>query len=348
MAEGHTITEASLAPYLAPFADGTLVSRIKALYDQQKTVWADFRQGHEAMTKAQRKTIHLKTCQVYCQCTPHRMRSVSAKVDRTSIRKRPCFLCPDSLQNEEKGLIYGKDYLILCNIAPIFDLHLVISHQQHIPQAIATGFADAMGLARDLSPHFAVVYNGPRCGASAPDHLHFQAFPVHNIPLQAELWDNRHTTAHIPILSGPDIRIHAPVGFSRRFLTLESTDPVTLSLWFFRALRALKIVQNDGADEPMINFVMGFRKDQWQLVLFPREKHRPNCFYRSGEGQLLISPGAIDMAGFWVIPRKRDYERVDARVLEGIYQEVTIQEDDFSRLLDALSNENRSIGQLVE
>ena len=336
----NTVTEADLAPYLARYADDTLVSRIKALYDHQKHVWPEFRRGHEAMARAQHKTIRLKNCSVLCQYTPHRMRSVSAKVDPSSVRKRSCFLCPGSLQTEEKGLIYGKEYLILCNIAPIFDLHLVISHQHHLRQTIRNRFADAMALAQDLSPHFALIYNGPRCGASVPDHLHFQAFPGQNIPLRAQLRDDRHTSVHIPILSTPEIRITAPVGFSRRFLTLESTDRATLSFWFFRILEILRGGQDDGADEPRVNLVMVFRNDQWELVVFPREKHRPSCFHRSGESQLLISPGAIDMGGFFVIPRKRDYEKVDAQVLEGIYQEVTIREDRFSRLIDALMRES--------
>jgi hypothetical protein len=201
-----------------------------------------------------------------------------------------------------------------------------------------------MALAQDLSPHFAVIYNGPRCGASAPDHLHFQAFPGQNIPLRAQLQADHHATLHATVLHTPEIRITAPMGFSRRFLTLVSPDQSAFSFWFSRILDILRCGQDGEADEPMINFVIGFRKNRWELLLFPREKHRPGCFHRHGESQLLISPGAIDMAGFFVIPRKRDYERVDATVLEDIYQEVSIQEDRFYHLLDALSSENTSMG----
>jgi hypothetical protein len=340
----RAITERDLAPYLARYADDSLVSRVKALYDQQKHVWPEFRRGHEAMLRAERRVIELDNCRVICQHTPHRMQSVSARVDPVSIQKRSCFLCPASLHPEERGITYGNEYLILCNISPIFDHHVVISHQHHRPQAIRTSFADAMTLARELSPHFSLIYNGPRCGASAPDHLHFQAFPEQNLPLQNQVWRDDHVNVRATVRHGDDILITASKNSSRRFLTFKSRNRTALCLWFFEALAALKSEQDDGNDEPMINLVIACRGNQWELILFPRAKHRPDCFHDRGDGQFLISPGAIDMAGVVVVPRKTDYERMTAEILKDIYQEVTIREERFSRLLDALMRQSKPIG----
>ena len=344
MKRRRVIRERDLAPYLVRYADDSLVSRVKALYEQQKHVWPGFRRGHEAMLKAECRSFEFDNGRVICQHTPHRMQSVSARVDPVSVQKRSCFLCPASLHPEERGITVGNEYLILCNVSPIFDQHVVISHQHHRPQAIRTSFADAITLTRELSPHFSLIYNGPRCGASAPDHLHFQAFPRENLPLQDQVWRDDPVTVRTIVRDGSDILITASKNLSRHFLTFRSPNRTALALWFFDTLAALKTDEDDGGDEPMINLVMAWRDNQWEVILFPRAKHRPDCFHERGDTQLLISPGAIDMAGVVVVPRKTDYERMTAEILEGIYQEVTIREDRFSRLLDTLMRKGKSMG----
>ena len=343
MKRRRVIPEKDLAPYMVRYADDSLVSRVKALYEQQKRVWPGFRRGHEAMLKAGRRSFELDKGRVICQHTPHRMQSVSARVDPVSVQKRSCFLCPESLHPEERGITHGNEYLILCNVSPIFDQHVVISHQHHRPQTIRTSFADAMTLAHELSPHFSLIYNGPRCGASVPDHLHFQAFPGQNLPLQNQVRRDDHLNVGATVRHGDDILITALKDSSRRFLTFRSRNRTALSFWFFETLATLENEQDGGDHEPMINFVMTCIDSQWELILFPRAKHRPDCFHGTGDSRLLISPGAIDMAGVIVVPRKTDYERMSAGILRGIYQEVTIREDRFSRLLDALMREGKSI-----
>lgn len=332
------IHEGDLRPYLAPYGDHSLSSWMRALYDQQKRNWPQFRRGHDAMKRAQTRRVELGTCSVLCQYTPHRMASVSARVDPSSVRKRPCFLCLENLYPQEKGLEYGHDYLILCNVAPIFDFHLVITHHDHVRQQIETHFDTALELTRDLSPYFVLIYNGPRCGASAPDHLHFQALSGQNLPLESQIWGNPASRVQGIVIKREGILIAAPAGFSRRFLIFQSNGPALLSFWFHQTLEALTEA-GAPASEPMINLVMAYRDGQWEMILFPREKHRPRCYHGREDSQLLISPGAIDMAGVFVIPRKKDYHRVDAAILLGIYQEVTLSEDRFSRVIESLMGE---------
>jgi hypothetical protein len=328
------ISEAELAPYTHPGVDRTLASQVNALYEQQKHVWPRFRQAHDGLMKAKVRRVELGGVWVLCQYTPHRMASVSAQVDPAAIRSRLCFLCPERLDPEERGLSYGDEYLILCNVSPIFDLHLVISHRDHVPQQIGDHFDATLRLIRALSPHFNLIYNGPRCGASAPDHLHFQAFPSRNLPLEAQLGD------HPPGIGGvlverAGILVAAPTGFHRHFIVFQGQDPVLLSSWFRRALEVLAEPEAT-AEEPMINLMMTYRDGRWQVVLFPRDKHRPRCYSDQGSDRILISPGAIDMAGLFVIPREKDYDTVDAELLRDIYGEVTLADDRFSQLVEAL------------
>jgi hypothetical protein len=137
------------------------------------------------------------------------------------------------------------------------------------------------------------------------------------------------------IVKGNRIVIAAPKGFLRRFLIFESEDPAILSTWFQQTLEVLATFDM-GRGEPMINLLMEYRDSRWKMILFPREKHRPGCYYGKQDKQLLISPGVIDMAGVFVIPRKTDYHTVDTAILRGVYQEVTIQADRFSLLLETL------------
>jgi hypothetical protein len=134
------------------------------------------------------------------------------------------------------------------------------------------------------------------------------------------------------------IRIGAPHGLSRNLLVFEGTESNSLALWLDKTLGVLTEI-SDGPGEPMINLVVAYRAGQWRVLLFPRGRHRPQCYYERGDDRLLVSPGAIDMGGVFVMPRKEDYDRIDALLIEGIYQEVTLSEDRFVRLLEALRDE---------
>ncbi|NIQ39114.1 MAG: DUF4922 domain-containing protein [Proteobacteria bacterium] len=335
MWEKRIVRNQNLAPYTKQHGNRGLSSRVWALYGQQREAWPEFRRGHDAIREAQTRWVWLESCWVLCQYMPHRIASASARVDPPSIEKRSCFLCPENLYPQEKALAYGEDYFILCNVSPIFDYHVVITHRDHVPQQLNEHFQRALTLARDLAPHFVVIYNGPRCGASAPDHLHFQAFPRDNLPLESQVWVDQSRHGHEIIIESDKIRIAAPRGFSRHFLIFESRDSDVLSERFHQTLGALS-EDEDSIGEPMVNLIMGYRGSTWRLILFPRRKHRPQCYYGTQDDQLLISPGAIDMAGMFIIPRKRDYHKVSPKILRDIYHEVTLSERRFANLTQNL------------
>ncbi|MBW2056928.1 MAG: DUF4922 domain-containing protein [Deltaproteobacteria bacterium] len=347
MEQGRIIPDEDLVPYLPRDGDRTLSSRMRALYEQQRRTWPQLRRAHGALKRAETRRIELGGCTVLCQHTPHRLANVSASMDPASIRMRPCFLCNENLYPEQKALRYGRNYLILCNIAPIFEFHLVIIHRRHLPQQIQDHFHTALSLARDCSPDFAVIYNGPSCGASIPDHFHLQAFPANNLPLEEQLWTSPAPRSRRALIDERGILISAPQGFYRPLLTFETRDPLLLSSWFREILDDLAEL-GGATGEPMINLVMAYREGRWQMTLFPREKHRPEAYYARGQDRLLISPGAIDMAGVFVIPRRKDYLRADASILKGIYREVTLSESRFSGLIDEIGGKKRRKGYLSQ
>ena len=118
------------------------------------------------------------------QFNPGRYISTSAKVDEKSINDRKCFLCPANLPEEQKGILYEEEYLILGNPFPIFPEHFTIPNINHVPQQIKNNFPLMLKLTKDLSKHYVVLYNGPKCGASAPDHFHFQAGTKNFMPIE--------------------------------------------------------------------------------------------------------------------------------------------------------------------
>ncbi|HLF19655.1 MAG TPA: DUF4922 domain-containing protein [Bacteroidota bacterium] len=161
------------------------------LLDEQKKSWRQLAAGYSSLGSAQLREVRCAGFSVQLQWNSARIVSTGAKVDEKSIRERKCFLCVENLPENQQGILYQEKYLVLCNPAPIFTGHFTISHIQHIPQAIESSAGDFLDLARDLSPKFSVFYNGPKCGASAPDHLHFQASPRNAIPVEVEAVDAR-------------------------------------------------------------------------------------------------------------------------------------------------------------
>ena len=177
------ITEDELRPHLADVRNSSLIERVGALIEHQKQTWPMLAEGYSAFAAIDSKRIESGESVIVVQHNPRRVGSTAAAVDRASVEARKCFLCADALPPEEKGIAYG-DLIILCNPFPVLDRHLSIVHRDHIEQKIAGNLEILLGLAAELSPDYFVLYNGPRCGASAPDHLHFQACSRALLPIE--------------------------------------------------------------------------------------------------------------------------------------------------------------------
>jgi glycosyltransferase involved in cell wall biosynthesis len=307
----------------------SLASLCFNLIEEQNNNWSILGGAYQDLNNVRIRSVNCGEYNVALQCNPRRAISSGAAVDAQSIKNRLCFLCPDNLPARQKAIMYRKNYLILCNPAPIFKNHLTISHIKHQPQKISPSFTDLLILAKDLSLDFFVLYNGPACGASAPDHLHFQAVPKNALPFITEI------NALKPKQEISEIKYYTGAQIGRSVLTLSGSNIDILSE---RLKRLIKIAQKVMAtkSEPMMNVLCYYENDSWRLTIFLRQKHRPKAFFEKGEKRIFVSPGAIDMAGVIITPMEIDFERLNSDIVGGIYREVTLPDEKMRQILEAL------------
>lgn len=266
------------------------------------------------------------------QFNPRRIASSGAKVDEKSIRERRCFLCVENLPELQIGILYQENFIILCNPAPIFTRHYTISHIKHVPQRLEEHVAILLSLAKDFAPAFTVFYNGPKCGASAPDHLHFQASPAGAIPIERDVRDHSRRN---PIKTFGGVSLVQIKGLGREAILLEGEDRDAVAALLLKSISAMKRV-TAASEEPMMNVVCSYRNDFWRVIVFPRRKHRPQVYFREGKEKILISPASVDMGGLIVTPVEKDFLSVDARLIESIYQEVSIDKETANKIISLL------------
>jgi len=291
----------------------------QSLYDSQKKTWPKLTEVCANLSSIETRKLSGKNYNVYLQYNPARAVSSGAAVDEESIKSRPCFLCQENLPMEQKGVLYKNQYWILCNPAPVFKNHFTIVSLRHEPQEIASSFTPLFELAADASPEYAVFYNGPACGASAPDHFHFQMIPSKNIPFLQEL------KKMLPVKDKSWVRCGRWEILDRSVLVLESKNAKELKEQIINLLKAMqKIIQIN--DEPMINVICDYASNRWHVVLFLRQKHRPDDYFAKGENRIFISPGAIDMAGVIITPLLYDYNHLNYNAVRKIYREVSLPE----------------------
>ena len=302
----------------------------EALIRQQTETWPMLRDAIAELALAKHKEFSVKGTKVLAQFNPARMVSTSAKVDAATIKQRPCFLCADNLPPEEKGIAFGRRLVILCNPFPVLHNHLVITARDHTPQAIDGNFAVMLDLARALGEDWFVLYNGPRCGASAPDHLHFQACARGDVLLFDDFGD-------ILRRDSDDLLETTRFGYRINLYAFGSVDQRETIDQFEQAMEHLKQVTYSGG-EPMMNLIVTYQAGKWTVFLMPRGKHRPASYHAEGDAKLTVSPAAIDLAGVMVVPQPDHFERITAEDLEHIYAEVTLDSMLFMKWLALLDD----------
>jgi hypothetical protein len=305
-----------------------LNEQVKSLVDQQKTTWETAGRNYKALTRVQTGTFDFGHFRIVTQFNPERIRSSAAKTDAKSISERPCFLCLKNLATEQKGIVFQNKYLILANPFPIFPVHLTISKLEHTPQEISAHFSDLLELSRDLSD-FTLFYNGPQCGASAPDHFHFQAVIKNSLPIESE-FDVLETKYSEILIQSDRLKIVAVENYLRRFIAIVSDNKYEINKKFEFIYKNL---ESQNGEEPMLNILCNFVEEKWRVIIFPREKQRPSHFYQTGESQLIVSPAAVEMGGVLVLPGKEDFLKITKMEIEEIYGEVTINQDSFAELI---------------
>ena len=253
------------AKLIKPSSPGVpLAEQVQALFNQQRATWDLFRDGEAQLAGMKIKTFEKNGRCIIVQANPGRTVSTGAKVDPESVAGRPCFLCPGALPTPERGVSFG-DYVLLPNPYPIWKRHMTIPCRLHVPQLFEGRIMDLLALAKALGPEMFVIYNGPRCGASAPDHMHFQACESAGVPLFDQL----------PADNGND-RVVPLTIWERNLLACSFKDAEQAYKRITVIIRALKDITAE-PDEPMFNCIARYADGRYTLCLFPRAKHRSAC-----------------------------------------------------------------------
>ena len=299
------------------------------LFDAQKKSWPALAGACRDLAYVQTRELDCDSYKVELQYNPNRADSSGAAVDQESIKKRSCFLCAGNLPRGQQGILYRGDYLILCNPAPIFDRHFTIVTLQHQPQEIGSSLDWLLQMAADLSPAYTVFYNGPACGASAPDHLHFQMVPISALAFL-------HRLKTLPLAKeNSSVRFYQADNLDRCVVVLESKSRETLREQFAHFVKVTqKIIPV--SSEPLMNVFCTYEKGIWHLLIFLRQKHRPDAYFAAGEKIVFVSPGAIDMAGVIITPHLNDYNRLDCNNIRDIYPEVSLPEGMMNTIMNEL------------
>ena len=317
-------------PGIVPSVDrvaegGDLGEALVDLYHWQAGTWPRLGQSLRGLLSVRTRTLALGERDVAVQWNPGRETSTTAKVDTASLQARPCFLCPENLPPEEQGVPFGEHFVVLVNPAPITALHLVVSDRQHRPQELDGVLADAIAFTEAAGGRLTVFYNGPLCGASAPDHVHLQAVEAGSTMDErvvagwiAHGWEG--STGRV-LCDRPGLRAWCDTGSSRTLLVLHG-----LAAQVESGIRIAMDAMNDllgSAREPPVNLLLTSTGKRITALMYPRGAHRPSCYFAEGEDLVLISPGALDMAGLVITVRRTDFERLDAVLMRQIYEETS-------------------------
>ena len=307
----------------------TLPDKVAQMIRQQKESWPVARQNFAGLKKAGIKSVAFDGFEIITQFNPERIRSSAAKTDARTLRERACFLCAENRDEKQQGIDFKRKYTILINPFPIFPEHLTIPLNEHKPQEIEPYFPDLLELSR-LLPRFTIFYNGPKCGASAPDHFHFQAGNKNMMPVDREINAFAGKQGEILFKNGETTLTAVGKSYLRKLLLLVSSSEENLVLHFQNILNILKERGQEG--EPMMNILGSWEKGQWRILLFPRDRQRPEQFYAGGKEQILISPASVELGGLAILPRKEDFDKLTKQDLVAIYKQVTINDADFEQL----------------
>lgn len=311
---------------------------VNELFAEQLSNWEQARDNYNALEGVTVKEIILNGFNVKVQFNPARIVSSAAKVDAKSLQERKCFLCKENRPAVQKGINYrgvAGDYTILINPFPIFPKHLTIPCVEHVRQEIngeVSRIEDMLSLSKELKDYI-LFYNGPRCGASAPDHMHFQAGNKGFLPFEYNFKDLKREI----LLSNNDIKLYSVENYMNGVFVIEGGNAKSISNEFEKIYKKLAI--KEGEWEPMLNILSWYAEDRYILALFLREKHRPSHFFAEGEDNILLSPASVDMGGVFITPLEKDFNKISAKELGEILDEILISKEMMSSIKNSFKEQ---------
>ncbi len=304
---------------------------VDALFARQLESWEVAKNNYAALADVKVKELVVGNAHFKIQFNPARIVSSAAKVDAKSIQERKCFLCESNRPAVQEGIDWGGIYEILVNPFPIFPRHLTIPCKEHTPQRISDRIGDMMAIAYDLNG-FILFYNGPKCGASAPDHMHFQAgnkgFMTFDKDLEKAELEN--------VLTVGNACLNIVKGLSHISFLIKATDIEAGKELFKRLYEALPLGVDDA--EPMLNILCWFdiAASCWMIAVFPRVKHRPSCYFAEGDANMLITPASVDMGGVFITPLEKDFVKIKPCDVAMILDEVCMTQDAAYKIAEKL------------
>ena len=306
----------------------TVVSSVSRYFDRQLQVWDDARMRYRQLSGVQTRELPTDTITLRVQFNPARIVSTGANISKKAIAERPCFLCEQNRPKVQMHKLIDGRYELLVNPFPILPMHFTIPMRRHQPQSIMSMYSEMLKLLSRY-PDLTVFYNGPKCGASAPDHAHLQAGTTGVLPLQTE-WQRLSRNLSVLTQVGDEAELASIDDYPCPALVIRSKTERANERLFTALYEAL--TEEGRYDLNIIAWrqveAMPSSPSQAEgeliSVIFPREKHRPECYYQEGDSQLMISPGALDMAGLIITPRESDFQQLTAEQAVSVLQECAI------------------------
>ena len=304
-------------------------SSISRFFNRQLEKWDDARHRFRDLKHVETKKL---SEEVRLQFNPARIVSTGAKIDKKTLGERPCFLCDKNRPKEQMSQQIDERFHLLVNPFPILPVHFTIPARKHQPQAIYKNYGE---MHRFLSLHseLMVFYNGPKCGASAPDHLHFQAGTSGILPLQAN-WQRLSRNLTDIISLNDEEKIAVMRDFIVPAFVIISKSEESDETLFHRLYKSMPMRGDE--TEPMMNIIAWRKGDEYISVVIPREKHRPEAYFAEGDAQVMVSPGALDMSGLIITPREEDFHKLTEESATTILQECGISTEKMNSIVTKL------------
>lgn len=303
---------------------------VEQLLASQLTEWPTAAGNFEALKGVKTKEIDVDGMTVKVQFNPARIVSSGAKVDAKTIKERKCFLCAANRPDVQRGIEWGDHYVVLINPFPIFPRHFTIPDVSHTDQLINGRIADMMRLAEAMEG-YTVFYNGPFCGASAPDHMHFQAGNTDFLTVAKAVHD---LPGREPIEVDMRGSLSLVKGLPYPIFMINATD-MDYGQQLFDKLYATLPVQ-EGHREPMLNLLCYAHNGSVTLLVIPRKRHRPSFYGTEGEGTMLISPASVDLGGVFITPLEKDFNAFNADTARRLYDELCLSHEEAQAIADQL------------